>query len=280
VSFTDQGRLIRKPAFLNVLNISATRRDVSGISDKRPVLDNGQGSDAQAGDGLFTLEFGRDSLRRGVGELVIRAKGQTFTREKRMTYEVVPPIILEAIPAQQGGQLRISMRPDEELVDPSILRTSLWLEDYLGRQYTLETTLGDDGVSRGTIDLMAFSGSRGIFVQAVGKTLTGARLEYLESPIELEGLMPPPEPVEPVPAVEPVPTEPVTESPREAPEQPRDEPTAWHSAALWFGLLNLVLAAAGAGGYWWLRKQNKQQPVNLVEDDTAGGQNDAEGLAA
>jgi uncharacterized protein (TIGR03503 family) len=280
VSFTDHGRLIRKPAFLNVLNLSATKHDVSGQSDTRPVLDNGQGSDSQAGDGMFTLEFGRDTLHRGVGELVIEAKGQTFVREKRMTYEVVPPIVLEAKPAEQSNELLVSMQPDKELVDESSLRTSIWLEDGQGKQFMLETTLDDHGVSHGSIDLMAFSGTRRIFVQSSGKTKTGEVLEYLESPIELEGLLPPPEPLEPAPVVDADPAQDAGNNLAEESNQPQDESIDWGSVALWFGLLNLVVLILGGGVYWWLRKQSKKRLVTLVDEEETPEQDDEEEQAA
>jgi hypothetical protein len=158
------------------------------------------------------------------------------------------------------------MRPDEELVDASTLRTSLWLEDGQGRQFTLETAPGEDGVRRGTIDLMAFKGSRRIFVQAIGKTNTGEGLEYLESPIELEGLLPPPDPIEPVPSADSVADEKAPEPVREEPDQALDVSTSWRSAALWFGLLNLILLTAGGGVYWWLQMLKKRQAVILVDD--------------
>jgi uncharacterized protein (TIGR03503 family) len=280
VSFTDHDRLIRKPAFLNVMNLSAVRRDVGGVSEKRPVLDNGQGRDVQAGDGLFTLEFGGPNLQRGIGELVIKAKGQTFMREKRMTYEVVPPLVLEVTPQEQGDQLEFSMHPDEELVDVANLRTSLWLEDAQGRQHSLESALGEDGISRGSIDLMAFSGPRRIFVQAIGKTKTGEELDYLENPIELEGLLPPPEPVAPEPSAETLPDQQTVEIAHEQPDQPQDVATSWYSAALWFGLLNLILLTTGAGGFWWLHKLRTRQQVKLVDDEGAIGPDVSEGQTA
>ena len=269
VSFTDHGRLIHKPAFLNVLNVSSSSTDFTGSSETRPLLDNGQGSDVLAGDGIFSLGFGGDDLHRGIGELVIKAKGQTFVRETRMTYEVVPPVILEAIPAEQSDRLQIRMRPDEELVATSTLRTSIWLEDAQGQQYTLETTQDSEGASYGTIDLMSFSGGRRIFVQAIGQTKTGGKLAYLDSPIELEGLLPPSDPVkiEPAESALPIEPEPQSDTTQQVPEKSQDEPTDWGSVALWLGLLNLVLVMVGGIVLWWLRRLNRKQQVNLVDDE-------------
>jgi uncharacterized protein (TIGR03503 family) len=279
VSFTEHGRLIRKPAFLNVLNVSAIQRDITGISDKRPALDNGEGSDSMAGDGLFTLELKRESLHRGVGELVITANGQTFTREKRMTYEVVPPVVVKATPKEQGDQLQVSMHPDELLVDVAALRTSIWLEDDQGKQFPLETSLGKDGVSRGSIDLMAFSGIRRIFVQANGKTKSGAGLKYLDSPIEVEGLLPPADPVQLEPAAEALPDKQTTANQKGASDQLRHEPLEWGPTLLWFGLLNLILLSLGGGVFWWWRKQSKLQLVELMDDEGSTAQHAPEAQA-
>jgi hypothetical protein len=211
--------------------------------------------------------------------VVVNAKGQTFVREKRMTYEVVPPVILEAMPGEQGNQLLVKIRPDETLVDSPTIQTSVWLEDKQSKQFGLEMTMDADGASRGTIDLMAFTGSRRIFVQATGKTKEGGSLEYLDSPIEVEGLLPAPNEPNAVSTAEPIVVAQVAAPVEEVPSGQQQEETGWMSTGALFALFNLVLLMAGGAGYWRLRKLNKKQLVNLEEEEPAEHDNPEEQAA-
>ncbi len=267
VTFTDHGRLIRKPAFLSVLNVSATQQDGAGKTESWPLLDNGRMADPRAGDGRFTLQFGGDALPRGSGELVINAKSQTFEREKRMTYEVVPPVILEARSGEQSNQLLVEIRPDEALVDSPTMQTAVWLEDEHSQRFSLEMTMGADGAGRGIIDLLTFSGSRRIFVQATGKTKQGEALKYTDSPIEVEGLLPVSSEVAVASAAEPQLVEQEIAAVAEAAAGQQVEQSGWMSTAGRFALFNLVLLVAGGTGSWWLRKLNGKQLVLLVEEE-------------
>jgi uncharacterized protein YegL len=132
VSFTDHGKLIRKQAFLSVVEVASTQKDIVGEHESRPMMDDGAGEDASANDGLFSMNFGGESLNSGMGELVINAKGRTFVREKRMTYEVVPPVSLEAVPDESGKQLGLKMKADTSLIDPMSLVMQAWLEEESG----------------------------------------------------------------------------------------------------------------------------------------------------
>lgn len=281
VSFTDHGRLISRKDFLKLVTVKAIRRDEAGESEPNPLMDDGSGGDVKPGDGIFSMQFEGEDLKRGMGELVINAEGQTFAREKRLTYEVVPPVKVEVQPGEKGTLLNVFITPDEQLVDGVTLQTDVWWEDASGRQSPLALTQDANGVSQGTLDIMSFSGIRKLFIQAIGKTRTGESLEFLDSPLEVEGLMQPvvekpvqtkPEPLPP--AEEPHP-EPVSESQPEdagqlaedASEQETPDEEEWLNTSLWFGGVNLLLLIGLGAGFWWLRRNSRKGLVILVEEE-------------
>jgi hypothetical protein len=162
-------------------------------------------------------------------------------------------------PGETSEKLSLKLVPEERLVESSNLKTAVWLEDGDGVQYPLELTSGTGGVSHGVIDIMQFSGSRRLYVKASGKTKKGEPLEYLDSPAEVEGIKPLPEPVEePEPVSEPEPEpEPETEEP------PEEGGMTW---GIIFGLVNLLLIAGAGALFWWMRRSRQKNRVTLVDE--------------
>ncbi len=277
VSFTDHGKPIRKKSFLSVISVSTTQHDQQGESEPRPMLDDGSAGDKKAEDGIFTMEFGGDSLRSGMAEFLIRAESNTFVRERRMTYDVVPPVNLIVKPGESNDTLAVTLVPDERLVQAASIEAKAWLEDTQGAKYPLELKQNANGINQGEIDILNFSGTRKIYLIAHGKTLKGEPLDYLDSPVEVEGLMPQLEnaapakiDAEPESLVETPPEPLVAESENAKPEPvpaPDSEPEEdWIMASIWFGVANLVLLLVAGGGFWWMRKRNQESQVSLVDE--------------
>ncbi|ODB85465.1 hypothetical protein A3195_17915 [Candidatus Thiodiazotropha endoloripes] len=277
VSFTDHGKTISKQEFLQKVNIAANRSDILGDSEPRPLADDGRVPDAKAGDGYFTMTFGGEALNSGVGELIINARGATFNRERRTTYQVVPPLEMNLQPREDGKTLDLQLSADAKLIEPGSLQVEAWLEDQSGNELPLSlqsSSAGGEAV--GVIDLMGFSGSRKVTLKAQARTLDGAVVDYIDSPAEVEGMKPPepepvptpPEPVpEPAPVAEPVP-EPETEpepEPEPEPDPAPEEEQGWLGAAIWFGVINLLLIMIGGGVFWWIRRSNRNNQISLVE---------------
>lgn len=277
VSFTDHGKRIRKKAFLNVVEATAQQRDDNGESEPRPLLDDGKDTDPKAGDGFFSMQFGGESLSNGSGELIISAKGRTFVREKRMSYEVVPPVTLEVKPGEIPNQLSLTLTPVADLIDPASVKSQVWLETAEGDQIPLDLKQDAGGVSQGNLDITTFSGVRKIVVSVDAKTVAGESIEYLDALVEVEGIMPQPAVVEPKPeqVVEPAPM-PVAESPAAAVEEKiaeksepavEEEEESWLMTAVWVGGGNLLLLLAMGGGFWWMRRRNQQGLVSLLDEE-------------
>jgi len=271
VSFTDNGKPIRKREFLRMVAVTATGRGSTGEHEAKPLRDDGGDGDTAAGDGRFSMVFGGAFLDRGLGELVINAAGRTFTRERRFSYEVVPPVAVEATPQGEGKRLTLALTADAELVNPASLRAQAWLEDDDGAQSELPLQRGAPGKYRAGIDLMSFSGRRRVAIRADVVSLAGEALSYEESPLEVEGLgvVPAPEP-----ALPPKP-EPVQETPQPPPEpvvpDAASDGLGWGGAAIWFVAINLLLVMLAGGAFWWWRGHNPRDAVSLVEESAPDG---------
>jgi uncharacterized protein (TIGR03503 family) len=271
-AFNDHGKLIQKREFLDVVNVSAMEQSNGTASEARPILDDGQDPDKQAGDGRFTLSFGGESLNSGIGELVLTASGPTFVREKRMTYEVVPPVSLQASPRSDGRVLDITIAADAQLIDPASLHLETWLESAEGEQFRLPLKNTTAQGASAELDLMSFAGARRIAVKASARALSGETVSYFDTPIEVEGMKAP----EPVVVAEPEPTPPPAPKPQPEPEpEPQPEPKAepeveetggWGSALIWFGVINLLVILGAGGAFWWIRRRNQRSIVNLLDD--------------
>ncbi|MET0050283.1 MAG: VWA domain-containing protein [Candidatus Thiodiazotropha sp.] len=272
VSFSDHGKTIEKPEFLNVVNVTAIVNDVAGASEPQPLLDDGQNGDQQANDGVFSTRFGGENLNSGVGEWVIDARGPTFMRERRAAFEVVPPVALTLTPWQEGQGLDLNLKADETLIDPASAKLEVWLEDESGVPVELEVDNQGSQLS-GKIDLLGFSGSRKITVKATAQSLQGGPVEYLDSPAEVEGVKPPPPVAPEPPPVEP----PAVEDPQPPPEpEPAQQPEpeaedSWLSTAIWFSAINLIVLALAGGAFWWVRRSNQRNKIDLLgeHEDTA-----------
>lgn len=270
VSFTDHGKMIRKKEFLQKVNVTSSKQDTLGLSEPRPLADDGRVPDQEAGDGYFTMTFGGESLQSGSGELIINARGATFIRERRITYQVVAPVELKLQPRENGQTLDLQLIADKKLIDPNSLQLEAWLEDDQGAEVPLKLAESGAGARTGVIDLMSFSGARKLTLKAQARDLQGEAIDYLDSPVEVEGMKPaealpeavpppPPEP-EPQPLPEPV-EEPVTE-----PVESEDQGADWVSAAIWFGVINLLLIGAGGGIFWWLRRAAQRNQISLLDE--------------
>jgi len=261
VSFTDHGRIITKPAFLQVVAVTALQTDPAGEREPRPLQDDGGDEDAAAGDGRFSMRFGGDNLSSGRGELVITAEGRTFVREKRMTYDVSPPVNLQLTPDESGQQLLLEASADPELIDPASLQASIWLMDATDDRQAVELT-AEAGIYRGAIDLTAFSGSRQLVIEAGANALNGEAIRFVDTPAQVEGL------AAPVPAPAP-PAETAPEPPPASIPEPPPPPeeTGWVGAGLWFAAMNLAFLAGGGALFWWLRRRRLRNRVQLVDEE-------------
>ncbi|MCB1831574.1 MAG: VWA domain-containing protein, partial [Gammaproteobacteria bacterium] len=115
VHFSDSGKKITAPDFLEVLDIQVEQNDTEGPGEPRPLFDDGQQGDAAAGDGDFTMLVG-DRDRAGRVELLLDVEGKTFRREQRQSFTVVPSYRVEVTANSERGEsaLQVKVFPDME----------------------------------------------------------------------------------------------------------------------------------------------------------------------
>ncbi|MCW8907243.1 MAG: VWA domain-containing protein [Sedimenticola sp.] len=269
VSFSNQGKLITRQDFLDVVDLKAGHRDANGEGERRPLYDAGEDGDEAAGDGLFTFMVG-EGLAAGTVELVITAQGKTFQREQRHTFELAEPLAMSLVPEQGGGDLLLRLSPDSEVVETESVQVSAVLRSAEGEERPLMLLPGgEDGNLEARIQPSELLGDWSLEVSVKGTSVAGSPLELTLDPVTVEGTASPPPPPEPEP--EPV----VEEAPAEPAANPEPEPVAepetengdefmFQMALL--GGINLLLLLIGGAVFWWLRRSRRSEEFRVLEE--------------
>ncbi|MEW7977791.1 MAG: vWA domain-containing protein [Candidatus Sedimenticola endophacoides] len=159
VRFTDRDELITDQGFLDVLQVQVQTFDADGPSEPRPVMDNGEGGDEKAGDALFGTAL-ETEMSPGKVELVIRAEGKTFARERRQYFELEAapePVVyatLDVAEQVQIGKPGIMVRvlPNDEVLARDAVEVSATLESDQGEGQPVMFLPGIDGNQKVWID--------------------------------------------------------------------------------------------------------------------------------
>ena len=283
VMFKDQGKKITEKEFLDVVDIKSVHRDSEGASEPRPVFDNGKDGDKDAGDGIFTLTFGKD-IGKGQIEVILTAEGKTFVREKRFTTESIPAVSVDKFEGERGGRAGVmaTVIPEPNLVDGQSLEIEAQLTPEQGEPVAVMFLPGPDGMSRESwIDKTELKGTWNLDISFKAKSTTGSKLEMDLASIPIEGSQPavavePPK-AEPKPEPEPVveaKPEPVAEpEPEQKPEPeavPEPEVAEEEESGLGniiiFIVINLLIIGGGAGAFWYFRKRRGSIYSELADD--------------
>ncbi len=259
IQFQDHGKLITRKAFLDVMALTAEQKGADGISERQSALDDGQGGDEAAGDGLFSARLITD-VPAGRNELVITAEGKTFVREKRHTFELLSPASLEVAESDQNGKavLTIVLTPDSEILHGQSLAVQAWLEGAGGGRSELNMQPDAMGVWRVQVDPAGLQSDQQLRVNLAATTALGYPIELNYEPITIKAMLPPVKAV-----AEPAP---IAEVPAGAAEA---------NAGLDEGVVDLaIVAAVNVGlvvlGLGWLvvaRRRKKRDPIRLVADE-------------
>ncbi len=269
IMFTDQGKKITDKELLDLVHVDYVHTDDKGVSEPRPVFDNGKDGDGQANDGVFTFTFGKN-IGKGQVEVVLTAEGKTFVREKRYTLESVPAVTVDTLEGERGGKSGImaTVIPEPNLVVGQSLGVEAQLTPKDGDPVTVMFLPGQDGMSQESwIDRTELIGTWNLDISIKASSVTGNKLEMdLESiPIEGTQASVAPEPVKeepkqelaaapeetPEPAVQPEPeTKP---EPEVVAEQEEDD---GYGNVILFVLLNILVIGIGGGAYWYFRKRS------------------------
>ncbi len=282
VEFTDQGKRITSAEFLEVVDLKVEQSDSSGPREPRPIFDDGKNSDQEAGDGIFTTQFG-DGVTEGRVDVVLAAEGKTFVREKRYTIEVVPAAKLESGEAEKEGVAGTAVKVqlvDPELVDKESIKLEASLVSIKGESVAVPLTASEDGTSWETwVDSTALVGEWKLGIEFSATTPAGKQLQIDLGPVAITGSGEPPPPVEEPPPVEPEPEpappepeqEPAPEpepEPAPVPEEPEEESSTLGMVLLI--VVNILLVVGGGLGYWIMRRRAARDGAGLMDDAEEG----------
>ncbi len=265
VEFTEQGERVTKKRFLRMVSVTSERWGKDGLSEPRPVVDNGKGEDKTANDGRFTFRFG-EGADEGTGELIINAKGATFVREQRQLYEILQPGFLEVIPSvNESDHLDIKVTVAADLLKTESINFNVQLKGD-GESTNISLKRQKKGLYSGQIDLTTFQGEQKLKVKLRAKSQNGRNVTHTFKSVNVEGIgseeEPPPvkEEEKSEAAAEPKKEEPVAEE-----EAPKEKSGGLQQALILFAAGNVILILVGGGVYWFIRRKNKSSPT--LEDE-------------
>lgn len=269
VHFEEQGEVIVKKQFLDVVNVQASQfiRGVEGES--RPLRDDGNEPDSTQGDGKFSITLG-DGLDEGKVELVINADGKSFVRERRQATQIVEPAELKVEDDAMRTEANFSVHLDSEVVKTGTTSIEAWMENLDGERTPFSFKKSSDNVFKADVDKKQLLGRHFAVVNVLGKTLSGNDFTFQPKTIDVEGLAEPPapepeviaEPAAPAPEPASMP-EPVVEVPVEVVE----EETDWTTIGIVIGVGNVILILLGVGIWWFMRKRAANDDDMMFEDD-------------
>ena len=87
VQLTQQGNVIRRKDFLDVVKVTLRQQQEGGQKWEWQLKDDGKGADLAAGDGTFSQKLS-ESMKEGRHELSLTVDGTTFQREQRQVIDV------------------------------------------------------------------------------------------------------------------------------------------------------------------------------------------------
>ena len=264
VHFSDSGKKITAPDFLEVLDIQVEQNDTEGPGEPRPLFDDGRQGDAAAGDGDFTMLVG-DREKAGRVELLLDVEGKTFRREQRQSFTVVPSYRVEVTANSERGEsaLQVKVFPDMELLDPaSISIQGNMSSERDGSQPVMMLPVTGGSGWESVIDRKTLSGSWKLALHLSARTLAGNQLEIDLEPVVIDGLA----------------AEPLADPPPELEEAQTSEGTEpdWIMLASLFGAGNLLLLSIAGVAFWLVRRGSAKDQIQLLGDEDAV---DAEGAA-
>jgi uncharacterized protein (TIGR03503 family) len=265
-SFADHGRHIERREFLGVLRVNSEQRTEQTMTEPQPLFDDGHAPDQTAGDGYFTQTIG-ESFQSGVSEFVVTTRGKTFMRERRQTLEIVSPVVLD-VTAKPGDPIaEVSLRPVAGAIDPATVRSTAELTGSDGQSRSVDLQKGEDDIWRARLDLGSLEGNLSLRVALTGSTPEGQELDLTLDPITLQGQAQnageEPEPAAEVPAAAPdvqAQSETVVEETTE---------NGWMFQAILFGTGNLLLTLFGGAVFWFVRRRQVGDDIQLLEDGEA-----------
>ncbi len=266
VSLTNDGKIIRKPAFHRFIDVTL-QQTTHGKETLHDLHDDGNSPDAKAGDGTYSLNLSH-ALTEGRHEFLARVDGVTFHREKRHFVNVYSSPVIATIKPEKMLDAAIEtlfIIPHADMINLDSIRINATIFDRNGEIQRLEIQRSSHNEWK--LPLGDFSSDKqySITLAIEGVRPNGKPVESSIGPIsfgdptEQTGKSAPPKTAEPVDAIKP--TEPTETQPEKEPAD--DTPVNWIAAAIPVVMFNLLLIGGLFFGYrkWKNRpKPNQKTP--------------------
>jgi uncharacterized protein (TIGR03503 family) len=269
---TNDGRLIKRPAFLELVEMRAETQTAAGLSPW-PLNDKGYKGDQTPGDGVYSMKLmerePRDELT-----LVVAAESPTFLREHRQRLAVLEPAKL-SLTTEGDNAATAALVVDDAVMRTEELRVGAWQQSTDGSRQKLELALQGDGSYEASVP----DPSTPVYARVEGVSRLGNAVARDYGPVYAPGTEPAkqPEP-EPQPVTqeaakaEPEPPEAAAEKTRDGAGEPaaneEEETSSWLIPTLAFAGVNLLLIIAGVV-FWWLRRRagDDEEDIDLLLDE-------------
>ena len=133
VQLTQQGNVIRRKDFLDLVHITLRQQQERGQQWEWKLQDDGKGADTAAGDGTFSYKL-NGSMKEGRHELTLLVDGTTFQREQRQVVNIYsqPAQATVAADPAAGGRYVLSVIPYAGLIEPDSLEATAVVTDSKG----------------------------------------------------------------------------------------------------------------------------------------------------
>lgn len=254
-SFSEQGKLIVRKEFLELVQVAAEYPDSEGeMSEPAPLMDDASADDDVAGDGVFSFELD-DVLPLGRAEIIVHAEGKTFNREYRHLFEIVSPMtVATQVDKKNENLTQITLSTSQNLLDVNnaLINAKLKASGTDDSQ-AVDFIPSGDGIWQASIDRSLFSGLQTLQVNVNARTHTGRAVRVDLAPIELEGSLAPvvaeAEAISESSTVEDV----IVDEVPAAVEDVMD----WTQVAIYLGIGNGVLIALAGGAFFFIRRRKK-----------------------
>lgn len=266
--FTDQGNLISRQDFLDLINIKVILTDAKGRTQEELVMPNPEQP------GYFTVTLtNRLSLGKNTFKLV--ADGKTFSREVIRTVDVVKmPITINTELSEDNRKVIVQLMPDPELIDTSFMSVQAQIQNPDNTKETVDLKF-ESGVWHLDVDIPGSSQKLIINFSVMAKSKQGEPLtpniqpliiddRYLKkiSPVEKE--QPQSKIAETTQAVKQESNQPEEEAELQADPEPEAEDDWLMTTAIVAGV-NLVLIICGFFMFRMQKKSNAEKQAQLLE---------------
>jgi uncharacterized protein (TIGR03503 family) len=292
VQLTQQGNVIRRKDFLDLVHITLRQQQQGGQQWEWRLQDDGKGADTAAGDGTFSYKLNQ-SMKEGRHELTLLVDGTTFQREQRQVVNIYSQPAQTTVTADPAGAGRyvLSVIPYAGLIEPDSLDATAIVTDAKGVSSEIKLTRAAPAEWRAELkDLTDPAGYQAEFritgnrsggkpVSAqLGPIKFGVAAAAKETPDQTAKSAPAKSPqtdAHASPDAQTVETA-VAQEPGAASEQPSKEPmnVNWYLVIGQIILINALLIGGGFFAYrhWW--RSDKRGKVNLVEDDSSSDEDE------